>query len=244
MEQTAFPFRTPIARRGRLNDPLWSQAIREQWTARLAKHYPDRPIRVRFNDNRSTMISVRERHGRLELNLHHMFIEAPRGVLAALANYLRGRSRGVDRLDVFIEANRNRITRSRSTGAGALGRRYDLESIRDALGRAYFGGPLAVPIAWGRDRGGRKNSVRLGSYSFEEGEIRIHPILDQSRVPAHVVVGVVYHEMLHHVLGAEQRAGRRVVHGREFRRRERAFVHFERAERWEKDNLAQLVGNE
>ncbi len=247
-DQLSFGFSTPVARRQRLVDPRWSPALREQLSERLRRHYPDQPFRLRFNDNTSTVISVRKRHGRLELSLHHMFIEAPDAVLAALADYLRDSSRGASLLDRYIDRNRNRLSRPgrrRVGGAGgqAAGRHFDLEVIRDALGRAYFDGPVDVAIQWGQARRQRKRSgsIRLGSYSFEDGLIRIHPALDQDFVPAYVVVGVVYHEMLHHVLGAERRGGRRYVHTPEFRRRERAYAMFERAERWERDHLHRLI---
>ncbi len=242
MTQLAFPFSTPVARRQRLVDPTFSPALREQWSERFRKHYPDRPFRVSINRNTSTMISVKQRHGRLELSLHHMFIEAGDSVLAALGEYLRDRRKGAALLDRFIERNRNQIDRPRISPDRSYGKRYDLERIRDALGRAYFGGPVDVPIVWGVDRRLlRRRSIRLGSYSFEDGTIRIHPALDQDFVPPYVVVGVIYHEMVHHVVGAEQRGGRRMVHTLAFRERERAFVHYERAERWEKANLARLL---
>lgn len=249
-EQLNFQFSIPVARRQRLIDPRWSPALREQFSARLRGHFPEQPFRLRFNDNTSTVISVQKRHGLLELSLHHMFIEAPDQVLVALADYLRGSARGDSRLDQFIERNRNRLANPTARRAQAshlpsrsAGKHYDLEVIRDALGRAYLGGAVSVPIQWGRRRHRRRRggSIRLGSYSFEDGLISIHPALDQAFVPAYVVVGVVYHELLHHVLGAEQRGGRRYVHTPEFRRREREYVLFERAERWERDNLHRLV---
>ncbi|MBN2497776.1 MAG: hypothetical protein JXR96_24490 [Deltaproteobacteria bacterium] len=244
--QLSFEFTgtTPVARRGRLVDPIWSQAIREQWSDRFRKHC-DRPFRVRFNDNASTVLSVRERHGLLELRLHHMFIEADDGVLAALAAYMRpGPQRRPGRqLDRFIERHRGLLRRLRPQGLRSKGAHYDLIRIRDALAKAYFGGPVEVTVAWAsRTRVKGRRSVRLGSYSFEEGLIRIHPALDRPDVPPCVVVGVVYHEMLHHVLGFEHRRGRRLVHTAEFRKRERAYVHFDRAEDWERKHLRRVLG--
>jgi len=242
MKQLDFTFKTPVPRRQRLIDPTCSPALREQFSRRLQRYFDERPFRLRFNDNASTVLSVRERYGRLELSLHHLFIEAGEAELRALADYLRGRRRGGARLDAFIERNRTRIGRRRDRASGR-GQVYDLEGIRDALARTYFDGPLAVPVVWGSDRRRRSmRSIRLGSYSFEDGVVRIHPVLDQRSVPPYVVVAVVYHELLHHVVGAEHKGGRRLVHTAAFRRREQRYIHHRRAERWERDNLDRLLG--
>ena len=53
---------------------------------------------------------------------------------------------------------------------------------------------------------------------------------------------VVYHEMLHSVVPDEfTPEGRRKVHTEEFHRREREFVHYRRARRWEDENLARFL---
>jgi hypothetical protein len=244
MSQLSFPFSTPVARRRRLTDIRWSPALREQWSERFARHFPDKPFRLRFNNNRSTVLSVRQRDGRLELSLHHMFVEAGPAVMAALAEYLRGGQSRKAVLDGFIARNTDRLAPTSPTRGQSRGRWYDLERIRDALGRAYFAGKLEVAIQWstGPRRTRRKRrSIQLGSYSFEDGVVRIHPALDQEFVPACVVVAVVYHELLHFVLGAKLAGGRRMVHTREFRERERLYVHHERALRWEAAHLNRLL---
>ena len=248
MRQLPFSFRTPPVRQARLGDPQYSPALREQFAARL-QAYLDSSFRVRFNDNRSTVLSVGEQYGVLILRLHHMFIEADESVMQALADYVRPGRRSPQRkkagllLDGFIERNRHRI---RSTPKGSrrcsLGRRYDLDVIRDALAKTYFDDSVSIPATWGvsRRRPGQR-SVRLGSYSFDEGLIRIHPALDSKRVPPCVLVGVVYHEMLHHVLGVEIDQGRRRVHTGAFRARERVYIHHDRAEAWENRHLQKLM---
>ena len=55
------------------------------------------------------------------------------------------------------------------------------------------------------------------------------------------MAAVVFHEMLHQVIPIVERNGRRVVHGAEFRRRERQYPEYERAKRWEEENLSFLL---
>jgi hypothetical protein len=54
----------------------------------------------------------------------------------------------------------------------------------------------------------------------------------------------VHHEMLHQAVPAKETGGRRIVHGREFRRRERAYPDYTRARAWEEANLPLLLGRD
>jgi len=225
-----------------LDPESWRRLVRE-WNARFAGLL-QRPFRVCFHDNRSTMISFREERGWLTLRLHHMFLEASEEVLRALAGYVGGRGGSSVLLDAFIDQHRAAITRRPFLYGGfSRGRVYDLVRIRDALDRAYFSGAAAgVLVVWGRPRHVRgQRSLRLGSYSFEDRVVRIHPTLDRDDVPPYVVVGVVYHELLHHVLGCQQQDGRRRIHTAEFKRREAAYVHHRRARIWERHHLDRLL---
>lgn len=242
MSQLVFKFAVPPASRKPLLPPSRLDAVGRQWSLRFARYFK-KPFRVRFTDNSSTMISSRVRRGELQLRLHHMFIKAPESILSILADYLLDRGKDHRRLDGFIELNHNRVRRRIPAAPGnSRGRRFDLTAIRDALNRAYFGEPVEVPVVWGASRRTRRRrSIRLGSYCYEERVIRIHPALDQNFVPAYVVAGVVYHEMLHHALGARDENGRRLVHTREFRECEARFAHYRKAEAWERDNLGKLL---
>ena len=242
MNQLAFQFAVPPASRKLLLPPSRLDAVGRNWGLRFTRCFK-KPFRVRFTDNSSTMISSRVRRGVLELRLHHMFIKAPDRILAALADYLLDRKKDHRRLDAFIERNQNRVRRRRPAALGSpQGNRFDLTTIRDALNRAYFEVPVEVPVVWGTSRRRRRRrSIRLGSYCYEDHVVRIHPALDQGFVPAYVVAGVVYHEMLHHALGSRRKNGRRLVHTREFREREARFAHYQKAEAWERDNLGRLL---
>ena len=82
----------------------------------------------------------------------------------------------------------------------------------------------------------------FGTIQEEDRLIRIHPRLDAAFVPLWFLEYVVYHEMLHSVVPDEIcPGGRRKVHTEEFYRREKAFVHYRRARRWEDENLARFL---
>jgi hypothetical protein len=133
-----------------------------------------------------------------------------------------------------------------------VGEVLDLREIAANLNQRYFEGRLKVRISWGKAAGEnahpasncrrtRTASLQLGSYSYEDRLIRVHRVLDRPSVPRYVVESVVYHELLHADLPPVTRRGRRYFHTPEFRRRERHFRHFERADCWVRDNLQHLL---
>ncbi len=106
----------------------------------------------------------------------------------------------------------------------------------------YFQGGIRAKIGWGKmPLRRRRRSIRLGVYDHQTREIRIHPALDRSQVPAFFVQFIVFHEMLHQLFPSLHRQGRRVHHPQAFRDREKAFPWYAHALRWEKRNLRVLL---
>lgn len=205
-------------------------------------------VQVIVTDNRHTMVSLRRRQeGLLEARLHHMFLEAPDGVISALGRFLQSRDVLSSRLlDEFIKA-RNHLIRKRPARRARLraaGEHFNLLELFHDLNRRFFGGEVVADITWGRrttPEGARRTTIKLGSYSVEERLIRIHPSLDKAFVPRYFIEWIVYHEMLHQVVPIPVRGGRRCFHSDEFRARERLFPEHERASRWERENLSRIL---
>ena len=141
-----------------------------------------------------------------------------------------------------MRTHRDRIAPPRTGRLQARGRVHDLQAILDRLNAEHFDGPVEAKIGWGRSGAlpGR-TSIRTGVYLHAARAIRIHPALDREEVPAFYVASVVFHEMLHQVVPPAERGGRRTIHGREFRRRERAFPDHARAAAWERENVHRLL---
>jgi len=207
-------------------------------------------VRLFVHDNRSTMVSFRRVQGLLHYRVHHMFLDAPREVVRALAAFAGSgpglsarRRRAGGCIDAFVREHRARIAAPRAARLEARGRVHDLQEIFDRLNRQEFEGAVEARIGWGPNRHTRgRRTLKTGVYVQEARLIRIHPALDRVEVPAMYVAAVVFHEMLHQAVPAVEVNGRRIVHGREFRRRERAYPDCERAKRWEEDHLALLLG--
>ncbi|MEM7351430.1 MAG: SprT-like domain-containing protein [Acidobacteriota bacterium] len=223
---------------------------------RLEALLPDRLGSLTLTDNRTSIVSARERRGKLDLRIHRCFAAAPDGVLSSVADFLVSPRRSRMRRDALAtirghfqqhQPETHQPTRPRRIFLRPKGRVYDLRLLRDAVNADYFEGKLSVHITWGRASNRRRRkgcgfSVRLGTYSERDNVVRIHPCLDDPKVPRYVVEAVVHHEMLHAAIPAVVVGGRRRVHTPEFRRRERQFSHYHKAERWIDRHLARLIG--
>src|SRR3989440_10794924 len=120
----------------------------------------------------------------------------------------------------------------------------DLGEIFDQVNKRYFRGRLRdYKVEWGRRRKHRpKDHFVFGTIQEADRAIRIHPLLDQAFVPRWYLKDVLYQEMLHSVVTDQTlRSGRRRVHTDEFNRRERGFRNYNRARRWEEQNLARFL---
>ncbi len=212
---------------------------------------PD-PVDLVFTNNRSTMISFRRKRGRLAVRLHRLFRHADDLVLNHLSNYLISPTRLDSQvLDRFIAGYRSEIEERPEETAVPLrtrGRFHDLGTILKKVSDEYFQGSVTVRIGWGnrprrrtRNRKRRSVSRALATYYYNLETIKVSPVLDAENVPAYVVEWIVYHELLHHVLPIKKIGGRHLYHTRQFRALERAFVHYDKARRWEKSHLKQLL---
>jgi hypothetical protein len=180
-----------------------------------------------------------------------MFLEAPHDVVRALAAFAGPRRGAAARrreagshIDAYVRRNRARIAVPRADRLLAQGRVHDLQEIFDRLNETWFGGGIEARIGWGPVRlGRRRRTVKTGVYVQDARIIRIHPTLDRPEVPEFYVAAVVFHEMLHQAVPAREVNGRRVVHGLEFRRRERAYPDHLRARAWEERHLSLLLSS-
>lgn len=114
-------------------------------------------------------------------------------------------------------------------------RSYRLASLAAEVHRTYFYKYPPLPVRWGQQITRKKRrSIRLGSYNHITTEIRIHPLLNAPDVPAFFIQSVIFHEYLHHVLGAS--------HNRRFHKEERKFRYFRESKEWIRRHLWLLLG--
>ncbi len=207
------------------------------------------PVEVELTDNAWTMVSYRRVQGRLCFRLHHMFTRAHETVLRALAGFTGRNRRAHGRvIDEYVREHKSLIRQAPPRIEAPLsprGRVHDLADIYGELNAHHFRNQIRACIGWGRrSPGGRRRSIKMGVYFHDHKVIRIHPALDDERVPRHFVEMVVFHEMLHQIFPPRiDDEGRRYVHGPEFRAAERRFPGYDRARAWEKAHLHLLLKN-
>jgi hypothetical protein len=116
------------------------------------------------------------------------------------------------------------------------------ELLTQVQEQELFQGLPPVAITWGRrSRPGRRH-LRLGSYRAGPPPlIRIHPLLDDRRVPSYVVGQIIHHEMIHHCLGHRLGADRGRVHDRTFQEWEATYPEGLRAQAWQERHLTSLI---
>ena len=129
------------------------------------------------------------------------------------------------------------------------GLHHDLAELAEAERAAYLPALERVPVAWGRREGRprrRLQSIRLGSYEPSGPLIKIHPRLDDPRVPAWFIGFVIFHELLHHALGIRlsPRGDRRELHPPAFKEAEAAHPRYADALAWEEQHINALLAPE
>lgn len=226
----------------------------ERWSSFLAAEM-GRTVRVRFGRARHNVVVARPGKGALDVRLNAGFAEAPAEVRTALARWLRsGRRarRACSVLDEWIETHltlpQGPEARQQARIHDPRGEHHDLEELgrelrEQEIGEDTLSAERWPELAWGSRRRTRaRRSLHLGSYEPDLGLVRIHAVLDQAAVPRFFVRYVLFHELLHAAVPARRgRGGRRVFHGPEFARRERAYPDYERAIAWQDENVERLI---
>lgn len=195
-------------------------------------------LKLKINDNHSTMMSIRRARGHARVSLHRMFLNAPQNVMQALACYIKGEHKVVDHsVKAFIESNIQKLDYSPQLDQGKLsvqGTVYNLQQLFDSINAEYFNNELKLLITWfGKPQLRSRSRVTFGLYQDPLKLIKINRILDSPSVPQYLISYVIYHEMLHAVCPAYyDNRGLHQIHSREFKAREAQFRYYRLAQAW------------
>ncbi len=134
-----------------------------------------------------------------------------------------------------------------TTGAGtdaAAERRtahHDIGEYARYLNETYLGGRSTARIVWGRRSPPSRRSIRFACYDPARNMVIMNRKLDNAAIPAYFVEYILFHELLHEVLGiGERKDGRRDIHGSLFKLMESTFPDYEKAIRFEKELCKRL----
>ncbi|MBB64955.1 MAG: hypothetical protein CMO81_07805 [Waddliaceae bacterium] len=200
------------------------------------------PLDLRFNENHSTLISVKREQGFLKASVHKMFLEAPTPVVEALIRYLSNRNKRMSSVlrryiaDAYKDLDySHRVDPTKIITSGQV---HDLEAIYNAVNQEYFNEKLNLRVTWyGRPVLSKGQRITFGLYCDPLRLIKIHRLLDRDLCPEYVISFIVYHEALHHVHPPfVDKQGKSRIHNSQFKEKEEAFKYFSEASAWLKDN--------
>ena len=216
---------------------------REIWLEQETK----RPVKLTFTRNRRQMLSWKPEAGTLKVRAHEMFRDASYEIWCAVVSYFLDGDRLCGQVvDQFIERELRNWSQenARQEPIRSVGKYHHLGELFDELNNEFFHQACVSQITWGRagkaQRRVRK-SIQLGVYDPELKVIRIHPSLDQSFVPRFYVRWIIFHEMLHEILGVRSEGGRRQIHPPEFVALEESYPDYAQCMAWQRGNLKRLL---
>ncbi len=208
-----------------------------------------RRVRVFLTDNRRRMVSARDRGSVVEVRLQRIFLDSDVEVLDDIAGLLLGRRVERVALRRFIDER----FRGDGVGVGEVRRRgssaervasshHDIIAYARHLNATYLGNRSKCLVIWGhRSRRRSRRSIRFACYDPQRDVIIMNRKLDNPGIPAYFVEFVLFHEMLHEVLGIGERAdGRRDIHGRLFKLMESTYPDYDKALWFEKELCKRL----
>lgn len=203
---------------------------------RMFENASGRSVSLVLTDNSTSMLSIKKKGAVSCVRLHRMFLCADEATLKEIGLFIKHGSGSLTRFRAFLNKMSDVVRRKppRNFHVRTQGKCHDLYTIFERLNREYFDSRVTSVITWGAGRSRKAARKRtLGSYCNNSNTIRINPVLDKKTVPDYYVEFVVYHEMLHAAIGIREKDGRRSVHTRAFRERERLFKDYAKARQWE-----------
>lgn len=195
-------------------------------------------IKLKINDNRMTMLSVKWEPEYTTVSLHRMFLKAPEGVVLSIGKYIGRKKPSIDpTVKAYIENSLRKLDyspRLDRTKLSTQGSNFNLQTIFNRLNRKYFGGKLDLSITWfGIKKPKSGSRVALGLYHDSLRLIKIHRLLDNRRFPDFVVEYVIYHEMVHFVRPPYVDSnGITKIHHKAFKAKEEEYEYFHQATQW------------
>ncbi len=114
------------------------------------------------------------------------------------------------------------------------GRVYDLREVFNRVNKEYFKDEIQSYVRWGKNR---YRSYQMYQHDWQGNRfslITIASIYNKRFVPDYAIDGIMYHEMLHIAVPPVKRGFRNIIHGAEFKSRERDFRFYREWTTWEK----------
>ncbi|EQA37114.1 SprT-like family protein [Leptospira inadai serovar Lyme str. 10] len=217
----------------------WESLLFETWTIiSQSSRRPNPPLKrieLKFYPYRNGTSSLQFKNGILTCKLHDSFKNVDLVTAESLAKLLISRllRQTVEAgWKTVVQEHLNKIPRLAAPVKTypAKGNHYDLNRVFAYITKKFFPAQNLsdVRIEWSP----RKGERRIGTYDKETLTIRISPTLDHPDIPEFVLEHVVHHEILHHLFPVQRNKNRNIIHGWEFKRKEREYDRYEEAAHW------------
>lgn len=188
------------------------------------------PVELRLTQNRVSRLSVRFKSNRICVRMREEFLHATPAFWRTLKKFLADRTRLAwsalcREMNAFPLPAPPTLPRKPFLPLQPKGDFHDLTPILKEINDSWSWTTPSPCITWGPHR--RKvratQTIHFAAYHAEFHLIRIHPILDDPRIPNGFLSFLVFHERLHAELGREQIGCRFFHHSPRFRMRESEF---------------------
>jgi len=190
----------------------------------------------------SYLYRLERRQGGFTLTVQEGFIGAPPEIISHLASLVDKRKINPQTRAALVAYSRSaayrEILQAIQQNARAVyyepdarGNFHLLKNSFERVNHAYFEGKQLLPhLCWSS----RATQRKLGHYNPVTDTIQISRALDSARTPAYALDYVMYHEIIHRLLGSQEKNGRQSHHNAAFHELARAYRDYQRA----KDFLA------
>ena len=133
-----------------------------------------------------------------------------------------------------MRARRQRGVKRLSSYRGQF---HDLLSLFKKINETYFENKIEIRhLSWSQ----KPTRTTLGHFDAAHETIIVNRRLDNPRVPQYVLSYVIYHEMLHVLMGEELTENGRRIHHNRFRKAEREFEEYSEAKAFIRDHYHRL----
>ncbi len=205
------------------------------------KEVSGKEILLMLTNNTQSMITIKESNkGSISLRAHKMFLNAGEEIITALGKWIGGDRKGRAKIKDYLYANSLYYVETkpiqRRINLNPTGKNYNLQTMAKEINQKYLGNRSKAAITWGRKVTKRKPStIRLGWYDPARNLITLSQRLDRRDIPYYMVEYVLFHEMLHEIIGIETTAsGRRDIHSKKFNLMEQTYPYYNEAIKFEK----------
>jgi hypothetical protein len=215
----------------------------------LQRQYGDLTVEASRKLRRGWHVTVHAATGGRRLMVPDFFSGAPRDIKTALLDWAllplqcrgllqRRRKKALERLIFEHIALTGKEMRNRSTFDPRLyvaqGRTYDLREVFATLNDRFFDNMVSSYVRWGSHPLRSYQSCKRGPAGEKYNLITIGTIYNGPNVPRFAIEGILFHEMLHIAYPPVISNARNVIHGPQFKQRERSFPQYREWFEWEK----------